>query len=164
MRLQLVHSDKYGTSQLSQDDQNMAARLATTMFNSLKGRPIQGRFVGFVGKPVAYEELKKRFETYVNDKNSAMFPVDIIKIQEQDIVYVTARISLEARETAWIWLKERKEKIGIRIATLQQLVSPYGKRLAEVLDAEVKRWKKDGAAGNKATFADALKRKADELE
>lgn len=26
-----------------EDDQNMAARLATTMFNSLKGRPIQGR-------------------------------------------------------------------------------------------------------------------------
>ncbi|KAL4571682.1 hypothetical protein LXL04_018445 [Taraxacum kok-saghyz] len=31
-----------------EDDQNMAARLATTMFNSLKGRPVQGRV--FQGK------------------------------------------------------------------------------------------------------------------
>ncbi|GJV05289.1 aminopeptidase M1-like protein isoform X1, partial [Tanacetum coccineum] len=129
-----------------------------------------------------HDELKKRFQTYVNDKDTAVFPVDVRKaayisimrtssfldrseadsllklyretdavqertrilckhllmgrweaciasspdpeivkevlnlmfsdeIREQDTIYVTARISLEARETAWIWLKENWDVI-----------------------------------------------------
>ncbi|KAI3521385.1 hypothetical protein L1887_10848 [Cichorium endivia] len=124
------------------------------------------------GHKETHEELKKRFQTYINDKNTSVFPVDIRKaayisimrtssalersdfdsllklyreadsvqektrilsciascpdpdivievlnlmfsneIREQDTVYVTARISLEARETAWIWLKDNWDAI-----------------------------------------------------
>ncbi|KAD4889372.1 hypothetical protein E3N88_21445 [Mikania micrantha] len=120
-------------------------------------------------------ELKNRFQTYINDKNTSIFPVGIRKaayisvmktasavdrsgfdsllklyreadavqekartlsyiasspdpelvkealdlmltneIREQDTVYVTARISLEGRETAWIWLKENWDVIQKR--------------------------------------------------
>nr|KAJ0208994.1 hypothetical protein LSAT_V11C400194410 [Lactuca sativa] len=124
------------------------------------------------GHKETHEELKKRFQTYMNDKNTSVFPVDIRKaayisimrtssalersdfdsllklyretdavqektrilsciasspesdivtevlnlmfsnqIREQDTIYVTARISLEARETSWIWLKDNWDVI-----------------------------------------------------
>ncbi|KVI05923.1 protein of unknown function DUF3358 [Cynara cardunculus var. scolymus] len=63
------------------------------------------------GHRKTHEELKKRFQIYIKDKNTSLFPVDIRKIREQDTVYVTARISMEARETAWIWLKENWDAI-----------------------------------------------------
>lgn len=124
------------------------------------------------GHKETHEELKKRFQIYIKDKNTSVFPVDIRKaayisvmrtssavdrseadsllklyreadavqektrilsciaaspdpdivievlnlmfsdeIREQDTIYVTARISMEARETAWIWLKENWDAI-----------------------------------------------------
>ncbi|XP_071711072.1 aminopeptidase M1-like [Rutidosis leptorrhynchoides] len=124
------------------------------------------------GHKETHEELKRRFQTYVYDKTTSVFPVDIRKavyisimktssvverseidsllklyketdavqektrilsclasspdpdmvieilnlmfteeVREQDTEYVTARISMEARETAWIWLKENWDTI-----------------------------------------------------
>ncbi|GJZ40030.1 cysteine proteinase inhibitor 5-like protein [Tanacetum coccineum] len=116
----------------------MAARLATTMFNSLKGRPIQGRLcwlcgeqlsmdatdrqlsLGFVGKPVAYEKLKKRFKTYVNDKNSAVFPVDIIKVvrlvrnnEEGMICYCCMEFATSGENSGLYQLKLSKSRFRI---------------------------------------------------
>ncbi|MFS7974548.1 putative membrane alanyl aminopeptidase [Helianthus anomalus] len=124
------------------------------------------------GHKETHEELKSRFQIYINDKFTSVLPVDIRKaayisimrtssaidrsgfdsllklyreadavqekartlsyiasspdpelvkealdlmltdeMREQDTVYVTARISLEGRETAWIWLKENWDVI-----------------------------------------------------
>ncbi|KAK1434223.1 hypothetical protein QVD17_11142 [Tagetes erecta] len=124
------------------------------------------------GHKETHEELKNRFQIYINDRNAPVLPVGIRKatyisimktssatdrsgldyllklyreadavqekarvlsyiasspdpelvkealnlmltneIREQDTVYVTARISLEGRETAWIWLKENWDVI-----------------------------------------------------
>ncbi|KAK9066171.1 hypothetical protein SSX86_013492 [Deinandra increscens subsp. villosa] len=128
------------------------------------------------GHKETHEELKNRFQIYISNKMTSVFPVDIRKaayisimktssavdrsgfdsllklyreadavqekartlsyiasspdpelvkealnlmltdeafllIREQDTIYVTPRISLEGRETAWIWLKENWDVI-----------------------------------------------------
>ncbi|KAI7735793.1 hypothetical protein M8C21_000555, partial [Ambrosia artemisiifolia] len=142
------------------------------------------------GHKETHEELKNRFQMYVNDKFTSVFPVDIRKaayisimrtssaidrsgfdsllklyreadavqekartlpsspdpelvkealdlmltdeIREQDTIYVTAWISFEGRETAWIWLKENWDAIVKRCGQgmvfhryIRDIVTPF---------------------------------------
>ncbi|XP_021999880.1 aminopeptidase M1-like [Helianthus annuus] len=63
----------------------------------------KARTLSYIASSPDPDVVKEALDLILNDEN-----------REQDTVYVTARMSLEGRETAWIWLKPRNWDVIVK--------------------------------------------------